>query len=259
MGLLVLGMHRSGTSATTAALAAAIEGAEVPEDDFPPIAVDIDDNPRGYLESQTLTLVNDYLLAVSHGSLFSPPDPEPDWDRVPEFDRLRARTAFHRVFQTDRWIWKDPRTCLTAPFWLRVLAGEVDGIIIVFRHPLDVADSVANSPRGVSKTEAIALWSRYMADALRSAQGHRTLVTGYRTLMDAPERWVGQVRQLVNGTELRVASDPATKVTAVVDRSLDHSSHLPDELEGAPSSARQLFSALASVEGVHSPLPAITV
>jgi len=246
-----MGMHRCGTSVTTEALAVVLDKSEVPGDDF----VRGPDNPRGYFESQLLTGFNDRLLQGAGGSWDRPPDLPVDWaDQLDTGVVGDARTCFATVFRTDNWIWKDPRTCLTARFWLGVLGDRVDGVVIAFRHPLEVADSVSNSPRGVSRTEALDLWPRYMESALESARGHRTLVTSYRTLFDSPERWLGQVEEFAEDTRFHLVAEPAAVLATVLDQSLRHYQYTPDELSDITPATRLILSRLESLEGVHNSL-----
>lgn len=243
-----MGMHRSGTSATTAALAAVTDGAEIPPDDFPAC----DDNARGYSESQCLTAINDILLSARGGA----------WDKLPDFeanwvDQLFAGEApklvgdhFDKVFTTNAWIWKDPRTCLTAPFWLRVLKDRLDGIVIVFRHPEEVAASMAAS-RPISYAAALDLWSAYTRAALRSAIGYRTLITSYHSLLDRPDTWLARVGDLIEGTPLRLVADPALTLMGVASPALKRHARVPGESPDLPPQASALFAELMGLEGVH--------
>ncbi len=253
MGILVLGMHRSGTSATTEAMAAVTENTELPTDDFPPVVED--ENPRGYFESQSLTGFNDLLLSVLGGDVFRPPKLTPGW--VEELFRThatQARTQFAQVFRTDNWIWKDPRSCLTAPFWLRLLDYRIDGVVIVWRHPVEVAESMANS-RGVSRMEALELWRKYTESAVASARGMRTFVSSYATLLDEPECWLRSLDHFVEDTQFHLVDDPATSLSAAVSPVLHHFDHPPGDLPDVTPAARRLLARLKSLEGVHDRFP----
>jgi hypothetical protein len=246
-----MGMHRSGTSATTAALAAVTDGAEVPPDDFPAC----DDNARGYSESQCLTAINDILLSELGGAWDKLPDLDPNW-----VDHLFATAApqlvqdhFDKVFTTDSWIWKDPRTCLTAPFWLRVLKDRIDGIVIVFRHPGEVAASMAAS-RPISYEAALDLWSAYTWAALRNTIGYRTLITSYHSLLNRPDTWLADVGDLIEGTPLRLVADPALTLMGVASPALKRHARGPGESPGLPPQASALFAELMDLEGVHQRL-----
>jgi hypothetical protein len=251
LGLLVMGMHRSGTSATTAALAAVTNGTEIPSDDFPPC----DDNARGYSESMCLTTVNAILLEALGGAWDTLPEFTPDWvdqlfdTQAPQF----AQVNFDKTFTTDAWIWKDPRTCLTAPFWLRLLKDRIDGIVIVFRHPEEVAASMASS-RPISYWGALDLWSAYTRAAIHSAIGYRTLITSYHSLLDSPDTWLAQVGDLIDSTPLHLVANPARALMGVASPALRRHARVPGGRRVLPQQASALFAELMDLEGVHQHL-----
>jgi tetratricopeptide (TPR) repeat protein len=147
--IVVLGMHRSGTSCLAGMLAAA--GVASAGD-----AVRNWDNARGHHEMLDLVRLNERVLAHSGGHWLSAP-PEVRWtpEHAAERDRLLAAPAA---------LLKDPRTLLTLPFW-RASTVPFDVIAIV-RHPLAVAHSLA-AWRGTPLHEGLALWSahnRVLAD-----------------------------------------------------------------------------------------------
>jgi hypothetical protein len=140
--LVVLGMHRSGTSALAGMLARL--GADLPARQMVPTP----DNPKGYYESDPLRLLNDRILA-SAGSSWD------DWTRISQgwYDGPRA-PAFHAEARemlvaefgnSPFFVFKDPRLCRLWPFWRVVLAAE--GVrplpVLAARHPLEVADSLS--------------------------------------------------------------------------------------------------------------------
>ena len=55
--------------------------------------------------------------------------------------RQRARAVIHQDFgAAPLWSWKNPRTCLTLPFWQRLLPSM--RYVICLRNPIDVARSL---------------------------------------------------------------------------------------------------------------------
>src|SRR5215831_19465233 len=138
MQLLVLGMHRSGTSSVTRLLnlAGAYFGPEG-------IATDPNaENPKGFWERRDVRAVCDGLL---HGGGY-------DWWRIADFaaenipEEVRAERLeeFRRiVFQLDAhrpWVMKEPRLCLLLPILRPALEAPV--IVHVTREPLEIARSL---------------------------------------------------------------------------------------------------------------------
>src|SRR5580698_7440972 len=117
--IFVIGMHRSGTSATAGALTVlGLHGPSGADQAAPRKA-----NERGYFESNQMMLLNRGLLATVGGTWSAPPRLEAGWEEAPELDDIRGRAhlAFARSFPVRPMAWKDPRNCITLPFWRTVV------------------------------------------------------------------------------------------------------------------------------------------
>lgn len=142
--LFVLGMHRSGTSALCAALQAA--GADFGSSLLP--AMDGVNN-EGFWEDQRAVDINEALLAAVDATWYQPPSPGSsiDWADT-AFDGLRERAI--AVLQAAPFAnsgvsaLKDPRLCITLPFWLSVCREISLGVhtVAISRSPLEVAQSL---------------------------------------------------------------------------------------------------------------------
>lgn len=188
-GVLVLGMHRSGTSAVAGLLR--LLGLDLLADDVLPADRA---NPKGYWESSSLLELNDRILDALGYEWTRPPAAGPTWDEDPALLELAAtlRPALPERFERGGWVWKDPRTCLTFPYWLR--ATDLDPVLVlVHRDPLEVAASLATRD-GIERPLGLALWERYVRHALAAAGGRPTLVTGYAELLDDPVAWAESAR-----------------------------------------------------------------
>lgn len=172
-------MHRSGTSA--AARVVNLLGVPLgdPVDRTPPSAA----NPAGLWESTSLTEWNDRVLEALGGSWAAPPPTEDGVWLRPEITALQreAIAQFHEIHSTESWVWKDPRNCLTLPFWRPALA-ERPAILLVCRDPREVAASLSTRD-GCSPRHGVALWERYVRAALANAEGLPTFVLGYAELL----------------------------------------------------------------------------
>jgi hypothetical protein len=149
MAIVVLGMHRSGTSCIAGMIAAS--GLASAGD-----AIRNWDNARGHFEMKAAVRLDDAVLAHSDAHWLAPPR-ELRWtdDHAAERDRLLGdRTA----------LIKDPRALLTLPFW-RASAVPFHAVGVV-RHPLAVARSL-EAWRELPLAEGLALWiahNRALAD-----------------------------------------------------------------------------------------------
>jgi Flp pilus assembly protein TadD len=151
--IVVLGMHRSGTSCVAGMIAAggvASAGA----------AVRNWDNARGHHEMLDVVRLNEAVLAHSGGHWLAAPATV-RWtdDHAAARDRLlRARVDGRAALV------KDPRTLLVLPFWrASTVPYRVVGVV---RHPLAVARSLA-AWREMPLADGVALWlahNRVLAD-----------------------------------------------------------------------------------------------
>ena len=113
-GVFVLGMDRSGTSAT-AGLISLLGLRTPPEDD---LVRTRETNPTGVLESKSLVKLNRRVLTAVASDERFPVALGPGWENDARLDPLRteAGDAFRRVFPSSPWVWKARFTALRSPF-----------------------------------------------------------------------------------------------------------------------------------------------
>src|ERR1019366_5453403 len=106
--VVILGMHRSGTSVLTRVVN--LLGLPLCHRDELHTAPD---NPTGHWESVSLTAFNDPLLKALGGRHDAPPHVDDGWEKRQGVANLYSEAAavFSRVYATKTWVWKDPRTC----------------------------------------------------------------------------------------------------------------------------------------------------
>ena len=179
--LIVLGMHRSGTSALTGALAksGAFPGTEL----MPATA----DNPEGYWECAPVVRLNDELL-TRLGSRWDSVAPLPaDWTALPAAESLREQ-ATHivtRQFGDSKFaVLKDPRLCRLLPFWRAACtaAGFTLSCALMFRKPMEVAASLARRDQ-FAPEKSLALWYAHLVDAERDSRGLPRAAIDYDALL----------------------------------------------------------------------------
>lgn len=249
-GLLVLGMHRSGTSAVTRAInllgvPLAADDALLPADE---------ENPDGYWEPTVVIAINERLLSAVGGSWLYLPELEPGWWNRPGLSALAgaARELFREIHPTPAWACKDPRLTLTLPFWLAAL-GVDPALVVCYRHPLEVARSLERR-NGLSKAAALASWEQYAREALRHAAGRPALVTRFDDLLDDPMGWSERMGAFLAATGL---IDPAAqrRPAGNAEPALRHHRVRDDELERDPDvtpAQRELYARLEELRGAHA-------
>jgi hypothetical protein len=225
--VVVLGMHRSGTSALTGLLR--LLGLWAGEEkDFPPAD---DHNRAGYWEHRGVWSVNEAILQALGAS----------WSEIAGLDlsrldgepraRLReqARTIVGELDQHGPWVIKDPRLCLLFPLWREVL--EHPFCVLIYRDPLPVARSLA-ARDGFSISYGIALWEVYVRASLAATRGLPRVLVAHRELMTDPAAVLRRLHQSLtslDGPGLAHLRLPATEeIRALVDPGLVHHPREPD-------------------------------
>jgi hypothetical protein len=181
-GVIVLGMHRSGTSALTGVLS--MLGAD-PGGTLIPAHESI--NPKGFWEHAEIVAIHERLLAALGSSWHDEGPLQSDWWRLPLI--LPFRTALMNIVRKDftnrpLWILKDPRLCRLLPMWLDILR-EVEckpSFVIALRNPFDVAESLKYR-NGFIEEKSHLLWLEHLLDAVRWSYGYPRVVVTYDSLL----------------------------------------------------------------------------
>lgn len=236
--IVVLGMHRSGTSAVTRALGAL--GAELGPNLTPAGA----DNPRGFFEDADIHALNLALLrTLGH-----------DWDTVTpvlpedlarpglEPFRRHARALLARRLGPRPFAFKDPRVCRLLPFWKQVFA-RMDlepQYVLVSRHPQAVAGSLARRD-GFLAEKSYLLWLGHMFAALRHTTGAARAAVSFEALLDAP---ADEMTRLAEALGLEASAG----AVRVIEPELCHARREP-EVEMLPASVAAVHALLEAAAG----------
>ncbi len=181
--ILVLGMHRSGTSAVGGVISAL--GVGGPKTWAPPAV----DNPRGHFESAALLVAHDEMLATagSHWSDWRPVNPQWLHSKAAEQHRQHIKTIIIEEFGDEPLIFiKDPRICRLIPFISSILAElNVSPVAIIpVRNPLEVAYSLKHRNEFAVPRSSL-LWLRHVLEAeFHSRHMPRTFLSYEKFLVD---------------------------------------------------------------------------
>ena len=189
--VVILGMHRSGTSALTGVLGLA--GAGLPANLMPATPA----NPRGYFESQLLYELHEEIFAeagVTWQDLLPPP---PDWFRSGHAARFvdRLCKALREEFgDAPLLVLKDPRMCRLVPLWARVFQrlAIAPCYVLAIRHPLEVAASLEREHQ-MDERKATLLWLDHLLRAEHDTRGQRRSVVSYEHLL---ADWRGTIARI---------------------------------------------------------------
>ena len=232
VAVLVLGMHRSGTSAMARVLS--LLGCALPR-------TLLGANPSqeaGHWESATVCAFNDEILAAT-GSEWCDWLPIHDgWYHSPLYrDHVaRGRAVLREEFGAGGlFVLKDPRICRIVPFWRDILAGEGirPAIVMPVRNPLEVADSLKERD-GMDPALGMLLWLRHVLDAESATRGLARVVCSYTALLD---NWAGVVDRIGQGLGLAWSRNPVTvagEVERFLNPGLRHNVHAAGAVMGNP-------------------------
>lgn len=181
LAVVVLGMHRSGTSALAGLLT------ELGCDGPAGLLAANEDNPLGHFEAKALHQLHDRLLASAGSSWHDYREFPQDWIKSPKAREFRSKLVQLLDVEygsSSFFVLKDPRICRLLPLWKSVLdAGRVTPLFVyTHRNPLEVAASLKKR-NGFDLEYSWLLWLRHVLDAEAGSRGTRRSFTSYDRLI----------------------------------------------------------------------------
>ena len=218
--VLVLGMHRCGTSAVTRTIG--YLGARLPKT----MCYAAADNPKGFWGPQPVSWVNDQLLQRLGSSWY-------DWRALPVTGLSEASLAcwhdeIRKILVAEYgdaplFVIKDPHICRFPKLFLDVLKDlqVTPHIVIPFRNPLEVAHSLERR-NGFNSEKSLLLWLRHVLDAESSTRHLPRAFISYDWLLTD---WQASMRSVSKSTSLtwpNAFSDIATDIEEFLTPDLRH-------------------------------------
>jgi len=246
--ILVLGMHRSGTSALTRVIS--LLGADLPRNIMRPA----DDNPRGYWESNDLVAVHDGFLAACDSR----------WDDWESLNNIESQLEWENNFaesildllrgdfgESVMFAVKDPRICRFVPLWLDVLQTfDAEPLAVLpIRNPLEVAASL-KTRNGFAFAKSYVLWLRYVLDAERDTRHLRRSFIRYESLLSA---WPDEMQRLAADLGivwLRRPQEVATDIGEFLSNDLRHHTATDEELQAHPEVVGWVRRTYAAIDDI---------
>jgi hypothetical protein len=247
-GVMVLGMHRSGTSAVTRILD--LLGADLgPADEL----ITEFDNPAGHWENTSLTRCNERILNALGRSWDFPPRLRPGWERGETASALLGDMdrTFRRVYQREPWAWKDPRLCLTLPLWRRVV-GDVP-VVLVWRDPQAVVRSLHRRD-GIPELYGAGLWHRYLNAAFAAMAGLPVMCVRFEDVVGAPLEVTRMLATELRRLGVALDGDPE-QAAATLDEQLVHRTPSTKTVRRLTSAAVERLRSLPATSGAFTPPP----
>ena len=195
--VVVLGMHRSGTSVITKALECV--GVELGNN---LMEAAIGDNDLGFFEDLEIVDFNDQLLAECNKNWYSS-------EIIQNYDvenlirrgyLIRAVEMMRRKLNNKKCFgYKDPRTAKLLPFWSKVYeAANFDTyFILALRNPLNVIRSLQQRD-GIECEHAYYLWADYITSSLAFLKNKKFIAIDYDNLLNDPRKVISQISEFLD-------------------------------------------------------------
>ncbi len=245
--IVVLGMHRSGTSTITRGLQAM--GVGLGDRLMPPFE---GNNPKGFWEDIDLNTLNIEMLSAIDN----------DWCHLAgidsiDIDILRKEGYFLRAAELLRqkvsnvpvFGFKDPRVAKLLPFWKEVFSHcQFDvSYVMAVRHPLSVVKSLAKRD-GIEAGQSYLLWLVHVITSLTGSAGNKRVLVDYDRLMQSPDHELNRIAKHLN---LKIDPTELQNYKAeFLDQGLRHTVFELNDLlldDSCPPIVREVYAALLDV------------
>ncbi len=242
--VVVLGMHRSGTSLLAGALGilGVCLGSRLIQGDA--------NNEEGYFEHEVIVGLHKRLQVILDRRWTGPKGtldyPDGWWMRTDVLEiesQLRKTVAEEMGKVRGLWGFKDPRTTRLLAMWRKIFR-ELEAEPVFFlsvRNPTAVAASVARRD-GISTERAQLLWLQHNLDALRDLRGQAVHVVDYDRWFTDLEGQVGRIAGVLSLNAGAGGKGIQERLSGLVHSGMRH--HKGD-LGGTNRIVRELYHGLA--------------
>jgi O-antigen biosynthesis protein len=249
--IIVLGMHRSGTSVITSGLQ--VMGVDLGANLMP---ASEGNNSRGFWEDVDINRLNiEMLHFLEIDWHFLTPVQPADVDTLCKNGYLqRAQQILQeKTTAKKRFGIKDPRIAKLLPFWKEVFAhSQISAdYVLVIRHPLSVGSSLAKRD-GFDFEKSHLLWLEHVIGSLVGTQGENRVLVDYDLFMQIPEAELTRIAK-----QLGLAIDAAELQRfqqEFLDPELQHSLYQLDDLareSTSPPLLQEVYSTLLEYTAGH--------
>ncbi|HET9315501.1 MAG TPA: sulfotransferase [Vicinamibacteria bacterium] len=239
MPVAIAGMHRAGTSMVARILRMC--GLDLGGDEhFAPPAPD---NTEGYWEDLRFLAWNERILEAFEGAWDAVPAFPPGWPSDARLRAVRDEADALAASRPEPWGWKDPRTSLTAPFWISRMPDL--RFVVCVRHPLEVAGSLR--ARGyTSERYGLRLWEAYHRALDDAVPPERAIVTHYDSyFVDAP----AEIDRMLEFVGLEPIAPVRRAAAESASGGARHQRRASRELDRLSADARRLYESLCERGG----------
>jgi hypothetical protein len=253
--VVVLGMHRSGTSVVAQLVHELGVYAGRPDELMPADMF----NPTGFWEHSEAVRIDTEILDTLGANRTALANA--DVSRLSAEQRAgyvaRARGVVQSLEGRGPFLLKDPRMALLFPLWRDVLGNPV--CVIAWRHPLAVARSLKTRDRQ-PLLASLAIWEHHNRTLLRDTAGLPRVLVSYEDLLAEPRRVVRELHAALSrlGIEsLTVPSDD--RLEQIVQPDFNRSGRATPDETLLDSDQRALLDDLRSGAALRNPIAPASV
>lgn len=231
--LIVIGMHRSGTSATTGALQCL--GVQLGKKLY---AGHQNINAKGYFEHSDIADTNEEALQAIGSSWDDLLLREENWWRQDCLNPYtkQIRQSIQRDFSSSPlWAIKDPRVSRLLPWWLDMLAAEQVSphFLFVVRSPADVFRSLERRD-GFSREKAYLLWTLHYLEAERWSRKYPRTFMDFDRFLEAPLDEFARVEKALDLVFPVPLSQASACLEQLLSRDMRHHQEADTQLASTP-------------------------
>ena len=187
-GVIILGMHRSGTSVLGGLMN------KMGLKTGGPLIAPAQDNEKGFFERVDVVLQNDEFMqkqgvhyaysTFKYDAMAAVKDMMTGQVKFKEGER---GLAFLNEPSNAPWMLKDPRLCITIRTWIPLLSA-IPAVVFTYRHPLDVALSMHKRETEHFKVaRGLKMWYVYNRRAIEQTHDLCRVTTSHRKVMSQAE------------------------------------------------------------------------
>ena len=178
--LIILGVHRSGTSLLTRIIN--LCGAYLGEEEELMLG-NPNDNPKGHWENKFIVNINDKILNYFGGSWDQPPQ-FPDfwwnWDGLNDIKKEIQFLIYELKKNAPNIAIKDPRMCLTLPLWKKYLCNAK--FIILARNSYENISSLKKR-NDFPQIKNFNIYTSYWTNIIENTNNEKRLFVSFDNLL----------------------------------------------------------------------------
>lgn len=222
--VIVLGMHRSGTSAVSGIFHLA--GFDLGKS----VMGGNECNTKGFFENYRIMLFNEDLLLKLNVNWHSTTVVQYEWWKAASREESvrKLKALILEEFEADApLLIKDPRICILLPVFLQAFTelGIEPFFVLVYRSPAEIAESLKKRD-GFSLEKGFRIWLDHMLMAERHSRGYPRMFINYADVLSDP---ISPLQNLLHAflPELAPERGISEKIRQFVEPGLRHHAFQP--------------------------------